>query len=282
LKRVACFVTSHGLGHATRLCAVISALHALQPTLEFEIYTHAPAWVFAESLRLPYNFHPVAADIGLVQRTPIEEDLPETLRQLEKLLPYSPDLLGSLAQELSSLRCELVLCDIAPLGIAVAEKAGLPSVLVENFRWDWIYAGYLEAAPQLQQAIDYLAPLFDRATVYIQTEPVCAPIARAELTVPPISRAPRLPAHAVRQQLGIPAGMKVVLVTSGLSMEAAFFAEQAQAYPQLFFVTPDDVSTIEHAHNLTRVPRSVYHPDLVSLSDAVVGKAQPLHGRRLV
>ena len=73
-----------------------------------------------------FHYHEVLTDIGLVQTTSMEEDLPETIRQLDALLPFRPALVEDLARQVRELGCEMVLCDIAPLGIAVAKEAGLP------------------------------------------------------------------------------------------------------------------------------------------------------------
>ena len=50
---------------------------------------------------------------------------------LAELLPYSEELLNDLARQCAG--CRFILADIAPLGIAVAQRTGIPSVLVENF-----------------------------------------------------------------------------------------------------------------------------------------------------
>ena len=236
--KAACFITSHGMGHATRACAVMQALHALEPDLEFEIFTKVPAWVFESSLRLAYELHPLLTDIGLVQRTPLEEDLPKTLRQLRMLIPYQETLVGRIAGQVHGLGCRFVLCDIAPLGILVAKKVGIPSVLVENFRWDWIYAGYLNEEPQLQGYIDYMADIFNMADLYIQTEPVCNPYPHRALLAPPISRLERTSPADLCVQLDIPAHKKIILVSSINAPDIQNLNHNLRHLPDLFLLVP--------------------------------------------
>ena len=102
---------------------------------------------------------------------PWTADIPATIRQLDKLQPYS----GHAIEELAALctECSLVLCDIAPLGIAVAQSARRPSILVENFTWDWIYRPYMKRYPQLDPHARFLHKLFNQADYRIQTEPLC-------------------------------------------------------------------------------------------------------------
>lgn len=113
---IAYFISPHGFGHAARAAAVMAAIHQLSPTVHFEIFTQVPEWFFAESLTVPFGYHPLLTDIGLVQQNSLIEDLPGTLRRLEDFLPFAPEQLEGLARQLSQLKCDLVICDIAPPG----------------------------------------------------------------------------------------------------------------------------------------------------------------------
>ncbi len=46
------------------------------------------------------------------------------------------------AEVLRQLQATLVVADIPPLACAAADRAGVPSVVLGNFTWDWIYAAY--------------------------------------------------------------------------------------------------------------------------------------------
>ena len=43
---------------------------------------------------------------------------------------------------LRQVEADLVVADIPPLGIAAATAAGIPSIALGNFTWDWIYSAY--------------------------------------------------------------------------------------------------------------------------------------------
>src|SRR5204863_7447273 len=43
---------------------------------------------------------------------------------------------------LRDLGANLVIADMPPLAFAAAHLAGIPSLGIGNFTWDWIYAGY--------------------------------------------------------------------------------------------------------------------------------------------
>ena len=270
---VAVFVSPHGYGHAARACAVMEALAATQPDVRFDVFTLVPEWFFADSVTCPFSYHPLLTDVGLVQTTPFVEDPDETLRRLDKFLPFGMGQLDSLARVLDGLGCRLVLCDISPLGLATAQHAGIPSVLVENFTWDWIYEPYAESRPPFSRSIAALAELFELATTRIQTEPVCRPHGRFS-SVPPVSRSPRTPAPVVRSRLGVPGDATMVLVTmGGIPWQHASLGLLEQR-GDVFFVVPGASNHLERSGSLVALPHrsGFFHPDLVHAADAVVGK----------
>ena len=235
---LAYFISPHGYGHAARAAAVMEAIHQRRPDTRFEVFTLVPAWFLADSLTAPFSYHPLLTDIGLVQKNSLIEDLPQTLRRLDDFLPFAPEQIDSLAQQVKQLHCNLIICDIAPLGLAVAQSAHLPSLLIENFTWDWIYEGYPSLERQLNKHIVYLQTLFRAADFHLQTEPVCQPNPGADLTTTPISRSLRTTASAMREQLGLPAQARVVLLTMGGTPWDYTFLAQLESYDGVYFVIP--------------------------------------------
>ena len=273
LPSLAAFITPHGFGHAARASAVMIQLQRLLPQMDFHLFTTVPEWFYRESNLTNFQYHPVITDLGLVQRSAMEEDLPATIRRLEGFLPFSPDLVSSLAAQVNALNCQLVLCDIAPLGIAVAQLAGIPSLLEENFTWDWIYAGYPSYQQLLQPYIDYLAETFSKATYHIQTAPVSQPDLQWE-AVQPVSRPIRQPRATIRSSLGIDAETPVVLVSmGGIESRPGNLAAMRNAR-DFDFILPDASAQVTRDANLLLLPHhhGIYHPDLVNACDAVVGK----------
>lgn len=156
MPNIAYFISDHGFGQATRAGAVMSAVCRVALAVHFEIFTQTPGWLFQDLPPGAFTLHPLLADIGVAQSGPLHENLPLTLERLNAFLPFDPALVADLAKKINRLRCTLVVCDIAPLGLAVARAAGRPSVLIENFTWDWIYAGYTDREPGLKAHIAYL------------------------------------------------------------------------------------------------------------------------------
>ena len=270
---IACFVTPHGYGHAARAAAVLEALREARPDLGIHLFTTVPRWFFATTLGPAFTLHPLEADVGLVQRGPLAEDLPATVARLRALYPPDARLVGRLARAVSGSGCRVVLCDISPLGIAAARAAGVPSVLVENFTWDWIYRDCARREPGMRPFADLLEGVFRMADLHIQAEPVCRPAAGA-LRVGPISRQPRTTRAATRAALGMPARRPAVLVTMGGIPHGGFVTGRLSDLPGVEFVLAGGAGRERRIGNVLLLPHRTrhYHPDLVAAADAVVGK----------
>ncbi|MFZ0611207.1 MAG: hypothetical protein WAM73_03120 [Desulfobacterales bacterium] len=271
--RIACFISPHGFGHAARAAATMEAAGRRLAPCRFEIFTTVPSWFFEDSLSVPFTWHPVATDIGLVQKNSFSEDIERTVASLNAFLPFDSALVEDLAQKISRMACHLILCDIAPLGIAVGRRCHRPSVLIENFTWDRIYAGYRSVAGEMAPHISYLRQVFDAADHHIQTEPVCFRDA-VDLTVGPVSRSFRTSGPEIRRRLGVALTAKIVLVTTGGIPERHGFLDQLKKFAGATFILPGSSSAPETHDNLVLLPhRSIFfHPDIVYASDAVVGK----------
>jgi hypothetical protein len=252
----------------------MTALVELDPRVQYELFTQVPRWFFQDSLALPFGYHELLTDIGLAQKNSLLEDLAETLRRLADFLPFDRAQVQALAEQVKVWQCQLVVCDISPLGIAVAKAAGLPAVLVENFTWDWIYAGYLPGEAGLEPYIAQLAELFAGTDYHIQTEPVCQPLP-TDLTTRPVSRRSRTPASQIRNKLRLPDQATVILLTmGGIPWDYKSFLELLARQRDFHFIVPGGSEQLELVGNLALVPHhsDFFHPDLVNASDAVIGK----------
>ncbi len=270
---LAYFVTPHGFGHAARACAVIEALAAHLDGLRVELFTSTPQWFFEESLSISFGYHPCACDVGLVQATSLEEDLGATARRLQGEIPYAEKVIDELAGAVTALGCQGVACDVSALGVAVAARAGLPSVVVENFTWDWIYSAYGDSHPEFARAARFITEVLRGVSRRVQTEPMCV-IEPLAVQVPPVWRPPRRPAEDTRQRLGVCSGQRLVLLTMGGIPWRWDGVGRLRAHPEAVFVVPGGTGAERRNGNLVLLPHRTgfYHPDLVRAADVVVGK----------
>ncbi|MDH3745425.1 MAG: hypothetical protein OES47_10025 [Acidobacteriota bacterium] len=270
---IAFFVTPHGFGHAARAAAVMGELRRLEPKIELLVFTTVPKWFFEDSRVGPFDYFPTRTDVGLTQKGPFEEDLDLTVQALVEFWDDFERAVADIARLLETHRARLVVCDIAPLGIAAARRAGLPSVLIENFTWDWIYRSFLGAEPRLEEFALRNEELNAAAHLRFQVEPVCHSI-EGSTPVASVSREPRQGRAEMRRSIGLRAGdwRKLVLLTmGGLGWS---HADASDAPADFYSVFLGGVDSLERrGASLVLPDRSpLYPPDLIRAADLVVGK----------
>ena len=270
MLEIACFITPHGFGHATRMTAVLEALQKRIPRLHPHLFTTVPHSLFAETLNT-FSYYLLSCDIGLVQKNGLQADLPATIKRLDSFLPFQESLLDELAEKIAD--CKLVLCDIAPLGLAVAKKAGIASVLIENFTWDWIYKAYLAKYPELKAAIDYLAAEYQKADLHIRCQPYCGDT-QGDFECSPIFRT--IPSNRMdtRKRLHCSNRRTVLISMGGIDLELPFI-QLLPAIKDTFFILAGQKETRTLGKNIQLLARdsNYYHPDLINASDLVICKS---------
>ncbi len=275
MDRIAYFVSSHGYGHAARACAVMQSYLKVQPKTHFFIFSQVPKWFFEDSLpQNAFTYFNEFTDVGLIQKSPFEEDLKATLSALESHFPIAQEKIEKLTTLLNQLNVTTVLNDISIVGIEIGKHLQLRTMLIENFTWDWIYYHYVKSYPRLQFFIDYFSSVYQQVDVHIQTQPFVKE-ERSAFQVAPIARRARQTASETRSQLGVKDHKPLVLISTGGIVTRHEFVEQLKSFEAFNFIVPHDVAETTQDKNVIALPHhsNFYHPDLVNASDVVVCKA---------
>jgi hypothetical protein len=149
------YVSGHGFGHASRVVEVINAVLARRPDARIGVRTAAPRWLFDLTIKGKIAFSTLECDTGVVQVDALTLDEADTIR---RAAAFHSDLVTRAASETRVLRelgAGLIVGDIPPLAFAVGGAAGVPSIALGNFTWDWIYGDYprVRLAPSLLPTI---------------------------------------------------------------------------------------------------------------------------------
>ena len=149
------YVSGHGFGHASRTIEVINAILVKRPETRIGVRTAAPRWLFDLTVKGKTTFSTLETDTGVMQVDSLTLDEADSIRRASA---FHSDLVTRAASETRVLRelgAGLIVGDIPPLAFAVGGAAGIPSIGLGNFTWDWIYADYprVRLAPSLLPAI---------------------------------------------------------------------------------------------------------------------------------
>jgi len=154
--RLVFYISGHGFGHASRSIEVIRALIERRPQLRVLVKTTAPKWLFDLANVPGMSYEAFETDVGMTQADSLTMDIGETARRAAEFYRDFDALADSEAAFLRSANAAMVVGDIPPLAHAAAARAGIPSMAIGNFTWDWIYEGYAtfeRDAPGVIQAI---------------------------------------------------------------------------------------------------------------------------------
>ena len=266
---LACFISPHGFGHATRTIGLLQALQNHIPDLKARLFTTVSESLFRGS-EVDFSYHPVITDIGLVQLDAFVEDRQMTIDKLAELMPFAPSLISDCADLCRS--CRLIICDISCLGIEVGAAAGIPSILVENFTWDWIYS---QMGPDsgLEPYTEFLSNSYAKTDFRIQTDPVCSPVL-CDLHCRPMARARTIERSQVRVEIAA-SDRKIVLISmGGVSLDLPFLRDLRQHGDYYFIVAGQSRDeTIGDNIRLLGSHSSLHHPDLINGADLLICKS---------
>lgn len=136
------YISGHGFGHASRSIAVVNTLLAQRPGVRVVVRSSVAPWLFAATADPRVEFETAETDTGVVQFDSLSLDEAATLARARAFMAGTDARAEAEARRLQDLGARLVVFDIPALGPAASSRAGLPSVALGNFTWDWIYAGY--------------------------------------------------------------------------------------------------------------------------------------------
>lgn len=261
------YLSGHGFGHFTRSEAVLAPL-----AKDFEVHVRTNDRALALARRAPWAASVTEADVGpgVVQRGPLESDVEETRRQLERHVARFEESAALEVAALRALGAQGVYADVPPIAFEAAHGARLPCVGLANFSWSWIYEGFASCAPlaaRLKEAealATWLLKLpFDGGLEHFRGE-----------RIPLVARRPTRSRAEARRLLPLPPGEErpVVLLSFGGFGDALDLGHAAQRNQEFFFVSFAASSVT--AENLAVLPHDHAHPhqDLVLASDAILGK----------
>jgi hypothetical protein len=273
------YISGHGFGHASRQIAVINALVPRLRDHEIVIRTSAARWLFEHGIRGACTYLAGDCDTGIVQIDSLRLDARETIARADEFTRRLPEHAAREARLLRERGARLVIADAPPLGCAAAVAAGVPSVVLSNFTWDWIYEEYADAlssAPALVPAI--------REAYGAAEEAWRLPLGGGFRTFDRIVDVPFAARHAehdratVRARLHLPADRPVVLSSFGGYGVSDFDAGLLDCLDEWAVVVtgrekpPAPPAGVHFLHEPAIYDAGLHYEDLVGAADAVATK----------
>jgi hypothetical protein len=260
------YVSGHGFGHATRLCEVLATVRAAAPALPIIVVGLVPEWLVRRAVAAPLQVRPVAVDVGLVQLDALEIDEAASAAACRA---FDAGWEARVAAEVDFLRAcgaRAVLADVPAVPLEAAARAGVPSLALGNFSWDWIYRHLSARQPSLAGSADLARAAYERTGRLLEL-PFAAGLDAFPVREPIglVARRPRVERGQARRRLGLD-GRPAVLVSFGGVGLPGLTRAALEADRGLRWLLPDELGE----GRLEAL--GLGYPDVLGAADAVLTK----------
>ncbi len=276
------YISGHGFGHASRDIEVVHALARRQPDVRIVIRTAVPSSFFDVSARMPLEVQPLMPDTGVEQIDSVRIDEDATAREAATFYRDFDQRAAAEAHVLENLRADVVVGDVPPLAFAAAALAGLPSMLLANFTWDWIYEGYQGLVAAHGDVLQVMRGAYEAATraLRLPFHGGFDAVRHVLTDIPLIARKSQRDPAATRHRLGIDMDRPVVLASFS-RYGIALPLDRVTADGRLTLLVADHedgAGAATRTRSVVRITRreltglDLRYEDLVAAADVVVSK----------
>jgi L-arabinokinase len=198
---------------------VLRAVRELQPQISLAVVTSGPERLYRQAVPGPFTYRNLHCDVGLVQKGALVMDEAGTVDAWRAFVAGDEPRVAAEARWLRESGARVVLGDIPPLAFAAAAEAGLPSLGLSNFSWDWIYRYMSARQPGLAEAADWAAASYRRCGLLLQL-PFAGDLSafpRRE-KIPLVARLASVSKDEARRRLGLQNGPLALVSFGGLGL----------------------------------------------------------------
>jgi L-arabinokinase len=240
------------------------------------VVSSAPEFLFRRAIPPPLDHRRLECDVGLVQRDALTID---ERASADAWLEFSAAWDSRVDAEVDWLRASgvrLVLGDIPPLAFEAAARAGIASVALANFSWDWIYRHLARREPRLGEAADRCARAYALCDLLLRL-PFAGDLSafRRVEDVPLVARRPGVAREEARRRLDLRGDRPLALLSFGGIGMPGFDASVLEGLPFDFVSVGPCGTTAAAVRELAPAgleAAGLQYQDLVGAADVVVTK----------
>jgi L-arabinokinase len=270
------YVTGHGYGHATRVGEVLRRTREMQPSLPITVVTSGPEPLYRRAIPGEFAFRSLECDLGLVQKGALVIDEAATAAEWKRFNREWPDRVDAEWRWLRHSGATAVLGDIPPLAFQAAHEAGVPSIGLANFSWDWIYRHLGNRQPALRTAAEKCAAAYRHAGLLLKL-PFAGDLSafpRIE-EIPLVARRPSVPREDARRRLDMGGAPLVLFSFGGLGLPGFDYSVLGSMTRYRFILTgmiPETPPNVRVMIGTELEDLGLAYEDLVGASDVVITK----------
>lgn len=276
--RVLFYISGHGFGHATRVAATMGALLRRQPAVQIHVRTPAPESLFAGLPSTSVKYSNAVLDAGVVEKDLFSQDIIQTLTRLVDLDSSGATIVSREVEYVKSEGIDVIVSDVPPLASEVGSVAGVRTMAIANFSWDFIYAPYFGNAAAHSGLLDRMRESYSKTDLLLRLpfhhDMTAFPKQR---DIPLVARKATVSVEEVRARLRIADGDRRKILLVALRMPGAVPARaihevvESGEFVVLSFA-PLPSGAVESVRLLGPEWRQWEFPDVVQACDLVLSK----------
>ena len=287
------YTSSHGFGHSTRMVEVANRIPLIH---KVTFATMAPEWIYKINAKRPYFFRNAEIDTGVIQSDLLTVLPEETLKRYDLLLSRRDEIIENEVKWIKENNVSLIVGDIPPLAFPVAKTAGIPSLGISNFSWDWIYEPMVEDFPEYNYILDDIRKDYREADLVLRL-PLSGDMSVFPRLkeIPFIARKSNRSSKEVREKLGISGEKKFILLSlGGHEMARINFSRVIEEFPDFImvsfnskvplkssrFVLVDNMGDLLHEEVLGAADFVICKPGYGIVSEIIANKTPALYVSR--
>ncbi|TLS76408.1 hypothetical protein FE236_07205 [Mariprofundus erugo] len=263
--KLAVYISGHGFGHLAQVAPVLNELQRRYSNCTVLIRCALAEEEIRARLTFDFQLDRESVDVGVVQKSAIEEDREASIDQLRHWLADMDARVQREKRLLAEFSPDLILSNISPLAFPVARALAVPSIGLATLDWHTIYSSWLEPDDPA------LAVL---AKAYACCDLLCTPPMAMVMPVFPEQR--KVPLIAAKPQpvsYALPvAASKTALVIFGGSAQPPFDYQALARCSGWHFLMPEAPADAPANVSAIRFDASLRAVDVMPYVDAVVCK----------
>ena len=209
-------ISSHGFGHLAQTAPVLNALQARRPALRVTLRSGLPSALLQQHIAGTFTHINQASDFGLCMHSAVDVDVPSSIRQYQDFHAQWEAHLSAYVQQLQELQPDLLLANISYLALAAAQQARIPAMAMCSLNWMDIFFPYVAGNDDLSKIRLQMLAAYNSASTFLRLTPGMAmPDIQHIRDIGPIARCGKHDPVKLREELGLDATVKLVLVAMG-------------------------------------------------------------------
>ncbi|NVM00751.1 MAG: hypothetical protein HWN67_00325 [Candidatus Helarchaeota archaeon] len=170
MKNIAYYITTHGLGHATRSIAIIREL-LKDPKLQIYICSKLPknylnGCFHSNSIK----FHESDTLFGVRYKELLQVDIEKSIDIFRDGIKKQEKYIEKELEFCKKNNIDLIICDICPFPFDVADKLKIPSIAISNFDWYTIFKHIInqKKSHDLYENLEILRESYEKADLLLR------------------------------------------------------------------------------------------------------------------